>query len=105
MWKRRHFRWNSKGGRVFPQFSELGTSRKGLSDEGESVRSKDRVEKGPADGLEGALFEYQKEREKGCVIYGGGESTIRFMRVHMESNKKETNISNIPQSFSRRLQR
>lgn len=56
----------------FPQFSELGTSRKGISDEGESVGSKDRVEKGPADDLECALFEYQKEREKGCVIYGGG---------------------------------
>lgn len=63
------------------------------------------VEKGPAEGLECALFAYQKKnREKGCVIYGGGESTVLFMRVHMESNKKERNISNIPQPFSRRLQ-
>lgn len=68
----------------FLQFSELGTPRKGISDEGENVGSKDGVEKGPADGLECALFEYQKEREKGCVIYGGGESSILFMRVHME---------------------
>lgn len=63
-----------------------------------NVRSKDRVEKGPAEGLECALFAYQKKRKGVCDIWGwGGESTVLFMRVHMESNEKETNISNIPQ--------
>lgn len=43
-----------------------------MGEEQRNVRSKDRVEKGPAEGLECALFAYQKKREKVCVIYGGG---------------------------------